>query len=528
MKNSFSFFRPTHLRGWIFLIIAVFFLSFIISVVLQAQSNFFQLSQEFSHSIFKDYRTDEIRSKEKINGEFLAAYDNLGIIEIRFNTYNRINNDVLIFRIKEAGRKDWQYENTYKTDQFQNNQFFPFGFPPIHESQGKMYQFEIVSTRGRRGDAVTISSENPAVRTTYQYSAQLLLSDPFKVPGFLLEKSFESLKDREARLILLAPFLFALVLYLPKTRQITKYFFFAWIGLVFLYIFLAGKYLPGDAIESTGITLLLIGLWILFLIRENLESIFSFIISAGLLVLSSLILLIIDRPDIAQRSANLAYLLLVVGVVMGLIENMRASKKIQYLQFLENIIDTKKLTTGKEKVFLTLTNIKNNYQQRPLKEKIVLLLGGVCMGVLLLFALNAGSVLLRALQQENAILSATPVINSVEPHIAYYGTKVVIKGQNFGEPPRKNTFLRNNGEDVFVDFWSGSKIIFTIPLHWKLGDNKLWVEKKVSMFGKERTLKSESKVLRLIDRADAWSEEDDQYFKQFENFDAEVRKLNGH
>ncbi len=220
--------------------------------------------------------------------------------------------------------------------------------------------------------------------------------------------------------------------------------------------------------------------------RENVESVLSLIISAGLLMLSSFILLILDRPDIAQRSSHLAYLLLVVGVVMGLIENSRSSKKIHYLQFLGNIIDARKINARKEKIFLLLTYIRMDYQRKPLKEKIMIVFGLIGIGVLSILSFYAGSNILRTLQQQNAILSATPVNNSVEPHIVYYGTKVVIKGQNFGEPPVKNTFLLNNGENVFVDFWSGSKIIFTIPLHWKVGENRLWIEKKAYRVEKDR------------------------------------------
>lgn len=88
--------------------------------------------------------------------EFLSPAESFGIIAVKFSNNNKINQDSLIFRIKEIDEKDWFYENHYKTDQFQNNQFFTFGFPKITEATNQKFVFEIESIAGTNEDSVSI------------------------------------------------------------------------------------------------------------------------------------------------------------------------------------------------------------------------------------------------------------------------------------------------------------------------------------------------------------------------------------
>jgi len=120
----------------------------------------------------------EIHKGNVVKGEFLAKEDNLGILAVRFKTYNRISNDILLFKIKELGQKDWYYQNTYKVNQFQPDELFTFGFPLIRDSDGKKYEFVLTSTRGKRYDAVAISSYSPYFVTKYQYPRSELLANP--------------------------------------------------------------------------------------------------------------------------------------------------------------------------------------------------------------------------------------------------------------------------------------------------------------------------------------------------------------
>ena len=59
----------------------------------------------------------EMLKGDYVYGEFYSQYPNLGTVRVRFNTFGRINDDELIFRIKEKSSPGWYYENKYKTDQ---------------------------------------------------------------------------------------------------------------------------------------------------------------------------------------------------------------------------------------------------------------------------------------------------------------------------------------------------------------------------------------------------------------------------
>ena len=108
---------------------------------------------EVNHSQAKPVR---VLKGEIYRQSFLSTTDSFGIIAVKFSNNNKINQDVLTFRIKEENDKDWFYENQYKTDQFQDNQFFTFGFPKINNTQGKAFVFEIESLAGAEDDSVSV------------------------------------------------------------------------------------------------------------------------------------------------------------------------------------------------------------------------------------------------------------------------------------------------------------------------------------------------------------------------------------
>jgi len=127
------------------------------------------LTDEYSQQYLISYKKGELYQGEKIVGEFKARQNYLGIVGFRFWTFWRLNDDFLIFRIREKGATEWYYQNKYKADQFQPNQYFTFGFPVIETSKGKTYIFEIESLQGRPGVAVGISEMNPVFIVKYKY-----------------------------------------------------------------------------------------------------------------------------------------------------------------------------------------------------------------------------------------------------------------------------------------------------------------------------------------------------------------------
>lgn len=106
---------------------------------------------------------------KKINFEITTPHDGLGIIAVRFQTFRRINDDILSFRLRPKGATVWTYESNYKTDQFQDHELFPFGFPLQPNSRGKTYEVELESLSGSDGNYVSIDKTNPVIVSKYHY-----------------------------------------------------------------------------------------------------------------------------------------------------------------------------------------------------------------------------------------------------------------------------------------------------------------------------------------------------------------------
>ncbi len=112
--------------------------------------------------------TQPLTHGKVITKTFSASEDNLGIVLVRFNTFERINTDQVTFRIKETDSSAWQYQHTVNTNQFQDNTYFTFGFPPIPKSKGKSYTIELTSLHGTPHNAVAISSQTTQFATAYR------------------------------------------------------------------------------------------------------------------------------------------------------------------------------------------------------------------------------------------------------------------------------------------------------------------------------------------------------------------------
>ncbi len=148
-------------------------------------------------------RNRELLTGEKISQEFISEYDNLGIIAIRFQTFGRINNDTLVFRLKDKNNANWYYTANYKTDQFQDHQFFPFGFPIIKNSKGNVYLVEIESKSGSEEGHIKVDRLLPTLISKHKYVLRqtFFSSDTFK---YLLLK----IQNMVSSMALLFPIIF--------------------------------------------------------------------------------------------------------------------------------------------------------------------------------------------------------------------------------------------------------------------------------------------------------------------------------
>lgn len=203
-------------KALIFLLIAlisfVFTFAYVIFTKSQANNSpYYQISSNRFNDIttitykesWRQLATANLLANNKVNGIFIAKTDNLGIISIPFDTHNKSINDKIIFKLKEAGKKDWYYQATYDAHQIQNNIPFPFGFPIIKSSQNKSYIIEIESLNGNSDEHLSLSKNVPYFFTKYKYSGSELLKDPMELFQFLLYKGLEQFLLMSAKEILI-------------------------------------------------------------------------------------------------------------------------------------------------------------------------------------------------------------------------------------------------------------------------------------------------------------------------------------
>lgn len=170
---------------------------------------------------FRNINNKELLKGEKIAGEFEAKNNNLGIISILFNTHNRINDDYLQFKIKEKGDTQWYYDNKYKVDQFQNNQYFPFGFPEINSSKGKTYQIVIESLNGVNGNSVQAVINKPFL-SKYSFPKTYLLQNKKEIPMFIFNKIVSFFGHISLNVYLFVLLFYLLTIYLLRLININK------------------------------------------------------------------------------------------------------------------------------------------------------------------------------------------------------------------------------------------------------------------------------------------------------------------
>lgn len=305
---------------------------FIFTIIFNSSAAFTVLSFPQSDGDVIDNNFEEIHKHEIISGEVLAKENNLGVISIRFNTYRRINNDEVKFRIRNNADKNWLYENVYRVDQFQPDDFFTFGFPIISDSKGKVYIFEIESLRGRSNDAVAISKITPQIVTKYQFSRAEMFSDPIIFLNFIFKKfinSFSTFDNFASSLVYLIPLgmyvLWMKLDFYPITKKSREKYFVSGLDLrarIFMYMLMLITLLDILLIHQFTnpiATFFIFTCWFLWLIFQKIESNFCLYLTISLLILSAVAYLFMN-PHYAEKSAFWAYSFLSLGAILQFIE----------------------------------------------------------------------------------------------------------------------------------------------------------------------------------------------------------------
>ncbi len=319
--------------------------------------SFTVLSYNHSEENFSDITHQRLLEDEKLSGEFTARENNLGIVAMRFRSFQRIpydQEDLLVFRLKEKGDNDWYYEGEYMSGLTFDVPFLPFGFPPIADSQGKEYVFELESTRGNQVNGVSLSTREPFLVSMYQADRSVLVSDPQALLNFVIKKFFNSFSTIDiwySSVIFSFPLFFYLFWISPLKRHIVdrpvKYIHNAINkkaekSVVFKYILKGVKivikynllFVLASAvlvdililqILNDLLYLSVIFIWIFLLKVYKLDSRPSFIAGLFFLIFAP-IFLEFNNTGIAEKAAAWAFMFFAGGVFIEMISLRKSGK----------------------------------------------------------------------------------------------------------------------------------------------------------------------------------------------------------
>lgn len=275
---------------------------------------------------------------EIITGEFVAKSNNLGTLAIRFGTYKRAGSDVIIFKIKEKNEKDWYYQTNYKVDQFQDNELFTFGFPVIANSEGKIYDFQIESTLGRKNDAIYVSSREPIFVTKYKYSLKYAVRNIGDTVTFLKRKIIipsPTLKDVLQQLLYLTPLIFY-VFFALFSKNLGAKVYYGCLLLLIIFVVLSPQFNVLTLQDFRTIAVF----WMMGILIYRLKSEVTFLLG-GILVSLSFAALLFGNNYISEKIAIFVYWSLVVAMIELILEvATRRRFKRGYKKFL-NLLFTK-------------------------------------------------------------------------------------------------------------------------------------------------------------------------------------------
>lgn len=286
--------------------------------------------------VFRNNIKPFLKSGEITRGVFTASENFLGTISIRFNAFERINSDTLLFRLKEKGSSKWYSENSYMVDQFTGLPFFPFGFPPIISSKGKIYIVELESLRGTPKDSIGISIGKPSIQIGYYYPRSYLFKNVKIFLQFVVTKIVREFPFFPViHTIILGEVAICILFFLKKQNifsiliswaflRLKKYTYYdKWnlrsskidvVKFIFLYILLFSLILGSIYLQEIGIIFFLFVMTICFLIQYMFRpSTKIFFVVVLILYGVSFFLTIVNRPQIAEVIGTIIYAILIIS-----------------------------------------------------------------------------------------------------------------------------------------------------------------------------------------------------------------------
>ena len=294
------------------------------SLIFNSRTSFSVLEHGNSDAVLKGKIHGKLYKNEKIEGEFTAKENNLGMVMIRFNDFvlpDYRGEDDLLFKLKEKGKKDWYYFNSYRSGLLKRQLLFPFGFPIISESKGKAYEFELQSLYGNSTNAVELSGIKPIVKTTYQFPRKEIAGSKMRIIKFLPVKiinSFTNIDFLLSSVTYLLPFalyFFMMIFFIKKTILSRRIF------TTVLYIFILTDLVVLRELY-TGIFTVLVFWYAISMNVNKVRARTTFILTTFLIIFW--IFLVSVGNNVYSLKLNVwVYALFLIGTFQLIVENKR-------------------------------------------------------------------------------------------------------------------------------------------------------------------------------------------------------------
>lgn len=281
-------------------------LGIVLSFILLDESHITSLLTYHEANIVSRQSLAPIVVGRNITGRFTATYNNLAMVKLRINTFNRLNTTHIRFQLRPAGTQDWIVTNEYAVDRFTDGLLYPFGFLPIEQSEGKSYEYKIDSPDGQEDNAIGVRGGYHSQATVYVFKKSTLFRDRNVLKSFALAKLKETVWDPYSLLYVSICFI-PLIFYLfPKLR-----------GVFGIYTILIYLYVP-LSVHSNFIVFIGVLLWYIMMSSKIPAS--RAYQTAYLCLVQIPLFIFINHILTVNRIATLVFFLLLIGVIISLLE----------------------------------------------------------------------------------------------------------------------------------------------------------------------------------------------------------------
>jgi len=489
-----------------------------------------------------------------ISGKFKASDDYLGILSIRFDNKESLNGNSH-FRIKNILEDDWYHTATISASQYNTLPFYAFGFPVIEKSKNNTYIFQVKLISGNGG--LSVSKEEPVLVSSHVYPKDVLLNDYSLLANFMQNKISYYIDTPESWKVMAVysmPLIAYLLYFLFERRIQTftlvravkeKLSFILKPSILFIFLCI-GIDIFVTRQSSDGVISILTALWLIGAVAYKLEARYSFGVALVFLTFCPF-LLTANMDWVAEKSAIWAYMMLVSGTIQSIFEISPVLQKVSTSKPVRSISALLRFVffTFDQLINIVIAFIKQiiifslKYIFKKMPTSIsdwIVFVGKILFLLFILVIIFIASIFIiqktyniaHIINQKKLRILQNPVIETAEPALVYPAMKVVMYGKNFGWRGSENVLLAKKDEAIITDLWTDTKIIFTVPLHWKPGNIFLWIQKPITWEGKRINTRSEKVHIKLLKNTGKMNADDDAYFEQLKTLSPETLEINGY